>query len=507
MRDRPFDQLLIDATLHELAHFALEAFLEHVRFLGLDALRFDHNEGLQDRFVHVVEHITCEPCLEQRLLQRCLVRTHKGIHEDVDSDDAFIVCRRADHIAKTGARVFGRGVHLDHHIERFNRVLNHERVRRACRFWRFVRRKVVHVQELEHLVDVEVAIERDVAVAQLIVTRVVVEEVFVGEVRDRARQAARLETIGGIGKERRLERVEEHVVRIGHDALHLVEHHAVIRERRVGALELVVPTLLFEDLFALVDGRMEHRIEIDIHKVHQVFLVRARNGIDCLVCEGHGVQERLHRALEQVHERLLHRELVRAAQHRMLQDVEDARIVHRWCLEANGEGFVVVFVCQIEQARAAFVTHKGCGAVDLGQFFMCFDREAVGFRSRSKIHLPSFVLRRCALLSRLHFSYSIINHRHLASIVLHSISGEGKTQGSPLVATRGLRLRGGWVDPLSLLDSLQYLAGYLVHFAPSNSLLRIKSADSESSNHPTGSAPYGSDNPERLVSYLYQRKG
>ena len=74
-------------------------------------------------------------------------------------------------------------------------------------------------------------------------------------------------------------------------------------------------------------------------------------------------------------------------------------------------------------------------------------------------------------------------------------------------ATRGLRLRGGWVDPLSLLDSLQYLAGYLVHFAPSGNLLQIKNADSESSNHPTGSAPYGSDNSERPVSYLHQRKG
>ena len=59
-----------------------------------------------------------------------------------------------------------------------------------------------------------------------------------------------------------------------------------------------------------------------------------------------------------------------------------------------------------------------------------------------------------------------------------------------VVTTRGLRLRGGWVDSLSLLDSLQYLAGYLVHFAPSNSLLRIKEVDSESSNHPTGSASY-----------------
>ena len=315
MRDRSFDQLLIDAAFHELAHFTLEAFLEHVRFLGLDAFCFDQNEGLQDRFVHVVKHITCEPCLEQRLLQRSFVRPHKGIHEDIDSDDALIIRCRTDHIAESCAGVFGRSVHLDHHIERFNRVLDHKRVRRAGRFWHFVRREVVRVQETEHLVDVEVAIERDVAVVQLIVARVIVEEILVGEVRDRARQATRLETIGGIGKERRLERVEEHVVRVGHNALHLVEHHTVIRERRVCVLELVVPALLFEDLFALVDGRMQHRIEIDIHKVHQVFLVRARNGIDRLVCEGHGVQERLHRALEQVHERFLHRELVRTAQY------------------------------------------------------------------------------------------------------------------------------------------------------------------------------------------------
>ena len=67
----------------------------------------------------------------------------------------------------------------------------------------------------------------------------------------------------------------------------------------------------------------------------------------------------------------------------------------------------------------------------------------------------------------------------------------GQDTRFPFVAIRSLRLRGGWVDPLSLLDSLQYLAGYLVHFAPSNSLLLFKSADSESSNHPTDSAPYG----------------
>ena len=200
-----------------------------------------------------------------------------------------------------------------------------------------------------------------------------------------------------------MERVEEHVVRVGHNALHLVEHHTVIRERRVCVLELVVPTLLFENLFALVDGRMQHRIEIDVHKVHQVFLVRARNGIDRLVCEGHGVQECLHRALEQIHERFLHWKLVRTTQHRMLQDVEDARIVHRWGLEANGEGFVVVIVCQIEQARAAFVAHEGCGAVGLGQILVCFNREAVGFRSRSKVHLPSFVLRRRVLISSFNY--------------------------------------------------------------------------------------------------------
>ena len=98
------------------------------------------------------------------------------------------------------------------------------------------------------------------------------------------------------------------------------------------------------------------------------------------------------------------------------------------------------------------------------------------------------------------------------SFVISSTSGEGETRGSPFIATRGLRLRGGWVDPLTLLDSLQYLAGYLVHFARSNSLLLFTSADSESSNHPTGSTPYGNDDfqgverPGSLSSFLWAGK-
>ena len=119
------------------------------------------------------------------------------------------------------------------------------------------------------------------------------------------------------------------------DVLHVVEC-GFVRCRR-SALELVVPAFLLKDRFLLVDPRMEHRIEVHVHEVVQVLLVGRGNWVQRLVGKGHGVQERLHRAFQQVDERFLDRVLARTAEHRMLEDVKDARIVLRWSAKSDGE--------------------------------------------------------------------------------------------------------------------------------------------------------------------------
>ena len=96
--------------------------------------------------------------------------------------------------------------------------------------------QVAFVEEGQHAVQVEIAVQREVAVVQAVVAAVLLQELLVGEVGDGARRAARLEAVGRVGEQRRLQLVVEHRVRIGQGALHLVVHHAVEHEFRRGVL-------------------------------------------------------------------------------------------------------------------------------------------------------------------------------------------------------------------------------------------------------------------------------
>ena len=159
---------------------------------------------------------------------------------------------------------------------------------------------------------------------------VCVQELLVGERGNRARVAATLVRIGGVGIERGVDGIVQHTHGVGQRALHLVEHHAVIAQRALaqaggaavalarGALrqvQLVMPALLLKNGGLGIDGRVEHRVQVHVHQVVQVLLVGGGNGVDSLVGVGHGVEERLHGALDQVDKRLLDGEFGRSAQH------------------------------------------------------------------------------------------------------------------------------------------------------------------------------------------------
>ena len=366
--------------------------------------------------------------------------------------------RLAYDVGQAHAGVLGGGVHGAAHAQGAHRRLSGQRAgaqrrvsrRRARRIAgrRLVgrRREVALVQKREHAVQVQIAVEREVAVVRAVVARVLLQEPLVGEVGDGARRAAGLEAVGRVGEERRLQLVVEHGVRVGERAFHLVVHHAVeakagrvalgasggrrtvcdvgggwrFRARRARAAlrrfcaaalaarravvrrvacrralvfvplavrKLHVPALLLEDGALAVDQGMQHRVQVHVHEVEQVLLVGAGHRVHGLVRKGHGVQKRLHGAFEQVHERLLDGEAVAAAQHRVLQDVEHAGVVGGRRLEGDGERLVRVVVGKVEQLRAAFgvVEHVG-GAVYLRQLFARAHGEAVQGLVRGKIH-------------------------------------------------------------------------------------------------------------------------
>ena len=223
--------------------------------------------------------------------------------------------------------------------------------------------------------------------------RVRVQELLVGERGNRARVATALVRIGGVGIERGVDGVVKHAHGVGQRALHLVEHHAVIAQRALaqargavavlalGALrqvQLVMPALLLKNGGFGIDGRVEHRVQVHVHQVVQVLLVGGGNGVDGLVGVGHGVEERLHGALDQVHERFLDGELGRSAQHRVLKNMEHAGGIGRRRFKANGKGLVFVVAREVQQAstRCGVAQHVGV-RVELGHGLAALDGKTV----------------------------------------------------------------------------------------------------------------------------------
>ena len=131
-----------------------------------------------------------------------------------------------------------------------------------------------------------------------------------------------------------------------------------------------MPAFLGKYLWLAINRRVKDRVHIDVHQVQQVFLVGRGHGIDRLVGVGHRVQKGLHRAFQQVHERLFHGKLLRPAQDRVLQDVEDARVVFRRRGKRDGKRPLEIRARQPQQARTGnLVLHHPSAAVYLGQLF------------------------------------------------------------------------------------------------------------------------------------------
>ena len=395
--------------LAQVAAGVLESAAQLARHAGLRVLQHDELVGLQTLGRGVAHHVTAQARRQDGLLNRRLVGPQQRLEQDIRCDRALAVERITQHKAQAHQGILGRGCHLDAlilaghgrlHVQRIRcqrgRILagGNGGVHAAARGTRL--RQIALVQKRQRAVYVQVAVERYVRVGRIVMARVRVQELLVGERRNRARVAAALVRIGGIGIERGVDGVVQHAHGVGQRALHLVEHHAVVAQRAraqiLGAgvvgvafaalalrqVQLVVPALLLKNGRLGVDSRVEHRVQVHVHQVVQILLVGGGNGVDGLIGVGHGVEERLHGALDQIDERLLDGELGRPAQHRVLKNMEHAGGIGRRRLKANGEGFVLVVARQVQQARARGGVAQHVGVrVELGHGLAALDGKAV----------------------------------------------------------------------------------------------------------------------------------
>ena len=369
-------------------------------------MQHDELVGLQALGRRVAHHVAAQAGGQNGLLNRRFVGAQQCFKQDIRRDRAFAVERVAQHQAQAHQGVLGCGGHLDALVLAGHGRLHAQRIGRhrgrvlaggdgsvhaAARGARL--RQIALVQKGQGAVHVQVAVERYIRVGRIVVARVRVQELLVGERGNRARVATALVCIGGVGVERGVDGVVQHTHGVGQRTLHLVEHHAVIAQRALaqarGAavalaldalrqVQLVVPALLLKNGGLGIDGRVEHRVQVHVHQVVQILLVGGGNGVDGLVGVGHGVEKRLHGALDQIDKRLLDGELSRSAQHRVLKNMEHAGGIGRRRLKANGKGLVFVVACQVQQASArGSVSQHVSVRVELGHGLAALDGKAV----------------------------------------------------------------------------------------------------------------------------------
>ena len=202
------------------------------------------------------------------------------------------------------------------------------------------------VQDGQALIRRVVARKERPRIGGVIVNLMKALELLVGEVRDRLGVTARALAISRVRIERALRQIAHHRIGGRKRTLHLIEHDALVDQRRRAIIELIVPAFLPENVFG--QQRKEHRVEIHIDQVVEILEVLAGHRISGLVRKGHGVEERILAALEQFHERLLDRIFPAPAQYRVLKNMGNAGRVLRGRLERHPEHLVLIVVDQAQ---------------------------------------------------------------------------------------------------------------------------------------------------------------
>ena len=151
--------------------------------------------------------------------------------------------------------------------------------------------QIIFIQPGQLLRHIAVSIEENVAVGRMVIAPVEIQECLPGKLRDLFRIPAGLIRIGGIRVKGGQHLPLQHALRRGEGALHLIVNHAVQGQLPVLRLHLVVPALLAEDLFFLINIRIKHRVHIDMDQVLKILVIAAGHRIHGLIRIRHGVQE------------------------------------------------------------------------------------------------------------------------------------------------------------------------------------------------------------------------
>ena len=159
-------------------------------------------------------------------LERGFIGAHEGVKQDICCHHLIALVRRSKHVAQANAGVVGCGVHAD--LARLGQhgCLQVKRIRGTCIAFLGSRKPLGNEGELT--LTVKVAVEEGVAVREVVVASVGVQEVLVGELGDCARLTTGFFAVCGVREEGLAHRIVEHAIRVREGSLHLVEDNTVV---------------------------------------------------------------------------------------------------------------------------------------------------------------------------------------------------------------------------------------------------------------------------------------
>ena len=175
-----------------------------------------------------VAKVIAKLCVKNCTLERGFIGAHEGIKQDICSHHFIALVRRSKHVAQANAGVVGCGVHAD--LSRLGQhgCLQVKRIGGTCIAFLGSCKPLGNEGELT--LTVKVAVEEGVAVREVVVASVGVQEVLVGELGDCTRLTTGFFAVCGVREEGLAHRIVEHAIRVGEGALHLVEDNAVVAQ-------------------------------------------------------------------------------------------------------------------------------------------------------------------------------------------------------------------------------------------------------------------------------------
>ena len=105
-----------------------------------------------------------------------------------------------------------------------------------------------------------------------------------------------------------------------------------------------MPALLLEYLLFFIDIGVQNRVHIDIHKIPEIPVICAGNGINGLIRIGHGVQKGIEAALCKLYKGVLYRELSGAAENGVLEYMGSAAAVFGGRAETHIENLILIVI-------------------------------------------------------------------------------------------------------------------------------------------------------------------